>query len=310
MKVFISWSGAPSQNVAIAFREFLREALASKVQPFVSSEDIGKGARGLNVIAKELEDAMFGVVVVTQENIGSMWVNFEAGALSRIVDQNYVAPLLVGIADAEIVGPLKQFQNTNAFDHSAVLQLVKNINARLDDPLPDKSVATLFDSAWPALGAIVDAAATATPPEPADARQPAQVLEEVLTTVRGLQRTVDRIEATALHSPRRARENPVLEDAQRMLRLALEREGITLSNFSVVGRKQIRVGIPDVKTLPDDAVRRISVVSEITEVEFTVHFGDQLLQFIDGSVERLVRVGSVTVPVEVTPEGGVIAAGE
>lgn len=289
-KVFISWSGLSSQNVAISLHSFLTEVLTGRVKPFVSSEDIGKGARGLNVIAKELEDSMFGVVVVTHENLGSVWVNFEAGALSRVVDESYVAPLLVGITDAEVVGPLKQFQNTNALDRDAVFKLVQNINSQLgEDKLPAGPLGKLFDSEWPTLEAVIEEAAIASPAAPSDARKPEQLLEEVLTTVRGLQRTVDRIEAASTQIPS-VSGYPGMEEAKQRLALVLARAGIIGRVEELASREHLRVRIREVADLPPEISAQIQSISEST--------GVTIRAYMDEFVRVFTAAGSSTITVK------------
>lgn len=68
MKVFISWSGNKSHKVAMIFREWLPSVIQS-LEPYVSSEDIDKGARWSSDIAKELEDSTFGILCVTKDNL-------------------------------------------------------------------------------------------------------------------------------------------------------------------------------------------------------------------------------------------------
>ncbi|WP_187265016.1 toll/interleukin-1 receptor domain-containing protein [Homoserinibacter sp. GY 40078] len=189
MQVFISWSGKQSNTVAVALRDWLPQVLARKVTAFVSSEDIDRGARGLNKIADELEESQFGIVVVTRTNVGSTWINFEAGALGKSVTDGRVAPLLVGLADADLDGPLKQFQNTAATDRDAVFALVTSVNNANVDRVDPDTVRTLFDVHWDEFEAAVERAMllhTAPPPK----RSPDDLLEEVLTTIRALQREV------------------------------------------------------------------------------------------------------------------------
>jgi len=111
MKIFLSWSGPKSQGVAIALRDWLPSVIQS-VQPYVSSEDIDKGARWSTDIAKELEDSTFGILCVTKENIEAPWLLFEAGALSRWMDKSFVCPLIFDLKRAEVKGPILQFQST------------------------------------------------------------------------------------------------------------------------------------------------------------------------------------------------------
>ena len=111
MKVFISWSGNISWKVAVIFRDWLPSVIQS-VEPYVSSEDIDKGARWSTDIAKELEDSTFGILCVTKENLEAPWLSFEAGALSKTMEKSFVTPFLFDIKRSEVQGPILQFQST------------------------------------------------------------------------------------------------------------------------------------------------------------------------------------------------------
>lgn len=160
MKVFISWSGSKSQEVAKALKQWIPCVIQS-VEPYFSSADIDKGARWSTDIAKELQDASFGILCVTQENLNSSWLNFEAGALSKSIEQSKVCPFLIDLKPADIQNsPILQFQMTSATKDD-MLKLFKSINANLgDSKLADTVLAATFDAFWPkieeSLGAISD----------------------------------------------------------------------------------------------------------------------------------------------------------
>lgn len=126
MKVFISWSGNKSHRVALVFREWLPSVIQS-VEPYVSSEDIDKGARWSTDIAKELENSTFGILCVTKENLEAPWLSFEAGALSKTMDKSFVTPFLFDIKRSEVNGPILQFQST-IFDKEDIKKLLQTLN--------------------------------------------------------------------------------------------------------------------------------------------------------------------------------------
>jgi Zn-dependent protease with chaperone function len=114
-KVFISWSGKLAQEVAKVWRDLLGIAF-DMVEPIMSTNDIGAGERSIRKIANELAETDFGIIVVTQENQNSRWLNYEAGALSKKVEQDpeAAARVIPSIVDFDQPGdverPLGQFQ--------------------------------------------------------------------------------------------------------------------------------------------------------------------------------------------------------
>src|SRR4051812_8769555 len=123
MKIFISWSGKRSQQVAEGLRDWLPMVIQT-IDPYVSSEDIEKGARWGSDIAGELQESQFGILCITPENVGAPWLNFEAGALSKSIETGRVMPVLFGMARADVPqGPLVQFQSTLA-DNGDLWKLV------------------------------------------------------------------------------------------------------------------------------------------------------------------------------------------
>lgn len=150
MKIFLSWSGDLSHKVAIVFRDWMPSVIQS-ITPYVSSEDIDKGARWSTDIAKELEDSTFGVLCVTRENIGAPWLNFEAGALSKTMDKPFVSPFLFDVKRSEVDGPILQFQST-IFEKDDIYKLIKTINkACAADCLTDDRLEKAFTVWYPSL---------------------------------------------------------------------------------------------------------------------------------------------------------------
>ncbi|TOB16344.1 TIR domain-containing protein, partial [Vibrio parahaemolyticus] len=144
MKIFISWSGDTSRRVAEAIREWLPTVLQT-VQPYFTPSDIEKGTRWSSDIAAELDGSMAGIFCVTRENLNSQWLMFEAGAISKKVDQSLVCPILIGMDNSDINGPLTQFQTT-LFEKSDVKRLVFDLNkANSTTVLEDSILNTVFE---------------------------------------------------------------------------------------------------------------------------------------------------------------------
>ncbi|MEV8253870.1 toll/interleukin-1 receptor domain-containing protein [Rhodoglobus sp. NPDC076762] len=188
MRVFISWSGSQAKLVATKLNTWLPTALVGHVDTFLSSEDIQKGQRGLNVISSELEGSDFGLVVLTRSNLASPWIHFEAGALGKSLDDGRVAPLLIDVKESDVTGPLTQFQMTSLNSKSDVWSLIRNMMDSSEASLPEESVKIIFEKTWPDLEDAVRNAAivTATLPE---ARSSDDKLDEILRRVRAFERS-------------------------------------------------------------------------------------------------------------------------
>ena len=150
MKVFISWSGQPSKRLGEALRDWLPGVL-QLVTPYFTPSDIEKGTLWSTDIAKELSESQVGILCVTRDNIHSDWLLFEAGALSKSLEKSHVCPVLFGITNTDLTGPLKQFQTTN-FEKGDIHRLLGVINGRIgESKLPQKTLDTVFEKWWPDL---------------------------------------------------------------------------------------------------------------------------------------------------------------
>jgi hypothetical protein len=183
MKVFLGWSGDTSHKVALALRPWLPRVIQTIV-PYVSSEDIAKGARWASDIAKELQASRFGIICVTRDNASSPWINFEAGSLSREIEQAFVSPFLFDLKPSEINGPLSQFQHT-ANSKDDLKKLIFTINDKKEHVLQKDALEDAFEMCWPkletSLAEIKREGANRPVPEK---RDPQSMLEELLEQTR------------------------------------------------------------------------------------------------------------------------------
>ena len=150
MKVFLSWSGQRSKEVAEALRDWLPYVLHS-VNPFMSSVNIETGQDFFKVLRSELKESNFGILCLTKDNIRSPWVLFESGALAKVLENSALCPYLIDMAPQDLPGPLRFFHAASA-DEKGTRELVRSLNAasdlvRLADPHLHKS----FDRWWPDL---------------------------------------------------------------------------------------------------------------------------------------------------------------
>jgi TIR domain len=194
MKVFVSWSGKYSLGAACIIREWLPSVI-QLVVPYVSSEDIDKGARWSTDIARELAESNYGIICVTKENLNAPWLNFEAGALSKTLDKSRVTPLLLNLLRSDVQDPLKQFQSA-LVEKEELFKLLQSINNQISDQkrLSDGALEKAFDMWWPNLEKDLqelkqshsDPNAQITPPDPQS-----KILEEMLEILRQQQRILN-----------------------------------------------------------------------------------------------------------------------
>ena len=150
MLIFVSWSGQRSRHVAQCLREWLPHVIQA-CDVWMSEEDIVAGTRWSNEIAKKLEGASFGIVCATPENLERQWLNFEAGAISKALDDSCVCPYLLDLTASQVTGPLSAFNAISA-DADGTKKLLKSINEALEqDKLSDGVINLAFEKNWPEL---------------------------------------------------------------------------------------------------------------------------------------------------------------
>jgi hypothetical protein len=144
MRVFLSWSGSTSRQIAEVLYGWIPKVLQA-VEPFLSSQDIEKGERWLSSISTNLENIDVGIVVMTKTNILAPWINFEAGALSKKIDRSRIIPVLFEITDTDLVNhPLAQFQYVK-LEKDDLLRLFRMLNLSCPRPLNEAQFEETFN---------------------------------------------------------------------------------------------------------------------------------------------------------------------
>lgn len=148
MKVFVSWSGDASRQAAELMRQWLPRVV-QETEIWVSSRDIGKGERWGPALFEQLSAIEFGLLMVTKENLGSPWLMFEAGALSKTVAAR-VIPILCDVNVLDLTStPLSQFQNATKVTKDEIREVVYSVNTVAERPLDQLRLDTTFDKWWP-----------------------------------------------------------------------------------------------------------------------------------------------------------------
>jgi hypothetical protein len=127
MKLFISWSGDRSHQIALKLQTWLPQVFPGIGEEIFVSSQLEKGISWFPRIVSELEGSNIGIICLTPENLHSIWLHFEAGALAKSISPpevstgagSNVAPssprlytYLHQVKPGQLTGPLAAYQST------------------------------------------------------------------------------------------------------------------------------------------------------------------------------------------------------
>jgi hypothetical protein len=181
MKIFISWSGERSNRLAQALKGWLSDFFQGD-EIFMSTHDIEAGTRWSDKLNNELEKSNFGIMCLTPENLNAPWLLFEAGALSKTIDESHVVPYLLDIKPTDVAGPLSQFQGVTA-DELGTFKLLQCMNKFRQHNLFDEQLRKTFIKWWIDLKEQIESIPSATEIKQS-IRSDRALLEEILQLVR------------------------------------------------------------------------------------------------------------------------------
>ncbi|ELV8853680.1 toll/interleukin-1 receptor domain-containing protein [Vibrio fluvialis] len=203
MKIFISWSGDRSRQVAELLDEWIT-CVIQAVKPWMSSKDIDRGSLWFSEISDQLQNTSIGIVCLTQENKVKPWILFESGALAKGLSSNRVCTFLIDLSPTDIENPLAQFNHSTP-DKVGLWELVRTINNALGElALKEKTLENVFETYWPQFNDEFKRILKDTPAiEVIEKRSEDDLLKEILANTRNLERRIRHVESPNMSLRRR-----------------------------------------------------------------------------------------------------------
>lgn len=239
MKVFISWSGERSRQVAELLKTWIRGVIQA-TDPFISTEDVAKGSLWFTEIGDTLAATNCGIICLTGDNQSNPWILFEAGALSKGLSKSRVWTFLIDIDHTTLKPPLSQFNGTKPIKDD-LLKLVTSINKSLNEKaLPLEVLNEAFENWWPKFEERFKAIVATNPIKAPKKRDAEDLASETLAIVRSIQETLQ------TETKRRLFSSMVTRSGSRMVKLPDGR--------IVRLRPESSEGVATVKTSPPETL--------------------------------------------------------
>lgn len=260
MKVFISWSGERSRQVAALLNLWIKYVLQA-VDPWLSTQDIDKGSLWFSEITSELSNTQNGIVCLTKSNLNNPWILFEAGALAKGISSNRVYTFLIDLKPNDIKDPLAQFNHTFP-NREGLYQLIKIINKGLEiNSLKENILSDVFDTYFPQFESKFNSILKSTPEEEMQEERPKEdLLNEILYSVRGIDKRLRKVEDTEyLHN------NHIIHmERDNTRQVPIEELDISLSAFKALKSLKLNT-ISDILMLDLSAINAIKYNKEIVD---------------------------------------------
>ncbi|MBW4474661.1 MAG: TIR domain-containing protein [Stenomitos rutilans HA7619-LM2] len=184
--LFISWSQEPSRKIAEAIAVWLRICFSS-TRIFLSTH-IAAGKKWSSELEDNLESIDCGILIYTNNNLNSLWMAFEAGALSKNHTKSRIVPLLFDVNKSALHSSISQFQSKdfNEEDFRRLLTDLNNLQSE-DSRRETAEIEQIFAFTWPQLKTKIQEALTSSQSEREIViRSERELLEELLERVREL----------------------------------------------------------------------------------------------------------------------------
>lgn len=283
MKIFISWSKEPSRQIAEALAEWLPEVI-QLLKPWVSKE-IPAGSRWNTDIANELASTKFGIICVTKANQHEPWLQFEAGALAKTLDeQTHVCPYLIDMTESELRGPLVAFQSVRA-DEAGTKKLVQDINAAMaangHANLSEAQVNKAFDRSWGELQTKLNDLTKSSGTTITKMPSVSEMVVEILAISRDLNRQLNTVDDVG-DFPR---------PYQRQIKLPQKKLEVISRGFTISGDKEKTDNFKPLLESLDLPLVKVKIISEgLSPFDEDTHVGYEATSTSNGMLNHTLAV--------------------
>jgi hypothetical protein len=154
INLLLSWSGDSSKEIAEVFNTWLR-VYSTELDIFFSPDKIEAGMRWNDELSQKLQDCDIGIFIYTRQNLDSLWMAFEAGALSKKIKTGKVIPLIFGEPELKLKPPISQFQ-AKRFSEKGVLETLESINSCLVSRKSKDDLNDFMKVAWQQLDSDIN----------------------------------------------------------------------------------------------------------------------------------------------------------
>lgn len=185
-RIFLSWSGDTSGELAEILKEWL-STVFDDLDVCCISRDIGPGQRWSKAIDDYLQNSHVGIFVYTPDNYDSLWMAFEAGALSKKIAESRIVPLVFGGNVSDLQGPIARFQ-AKRFGQKEMVAVLNTVNEALQlgalPALLDKKVIQTWDWLSPKIAEILNKANESGVGSSSRLRQTGDILDDIYSLLR------------------------------------------------------------------------------------------------------------------------------
>lgn len=147
IRLFLSWSGKKSSRLASIFKTYVTDIFPDS-DIYYSSDDIRGGEKWRSSIESGLNDRNFSIIFLTESNLQSKWIYFEAGALSKSMTVAKIQPFLYDLKVGSISEPLSSYQ-ARELDKDNILKTIYDINNLNRNPIDRSILDRNFKRLWP-----------------------------------------------------------------------------------------------------------------------------------------------------------------